>query len=58
MIKRDKPEGMSRRERQILDSLYRLGKASAAEVRDALPDPPTYTAIFELTWRFFRKRGT
>jgi predicted transcriptional regulator len=36
---------LSRRERQILSVLYRLRKASAAEVRSALPDPPTYTAI-------------
>jgi predicted transcriptional regulator len=28
-----------------MDALYRLGKASAAEVRDAITDPPTYTAI-------------
>jgi len=38
-------EGLSRRERQILDAIYRLGKASAAEIREALPDPPTYTAV-------------
>lgn len=38
-------EGLSRRERQILDALYRLGKASAADIREALPDPPTYTAV-------------
>jgi predicted transcriptional regulator len=35
----------SRREREIMDALYRLGKASAAEVREALAEPPTYTAI-------------
>ena len=28
-----------------MDALYRLGKASAADVREALADPPTYTAI-------------
>lgn len=36
---------LSRRERQILTALYRLRTASAAEIRAALPDPPTYTAI-------------
>jgi predicted transcriptional regulator len=36
---------LSRRERQLLDALYRLGKASAAEIREALQDPPTYTAV-------------
>ncbi len=45
MSRKPKGEGLSRRERQILDALYRLGKASAAEIREALPDPPTYTAV-------------
>ena len=33
------------RERQIIDALFRLGSASVAEVRDALSDPPTYSAV-------------
>src|SRR5580658_5836770 len=37
--------GHSRREREILDALYKLGKASAAEIREQIPNPPTYTAI-------------
>src|SRR5580704_1146239 len=45
MNKREKADGLSRRERQILDSLYRLGKASAADIREVLSDPPTYTAV-------------
>ena len=36
---------LSRRERQIMEALYRLGKASAIEIRDAMPNPPTYTAV-------------
>jgi predicted transcriptional regulator len=36
---------LSRRERQIMDALYRLGRASAAEIREALSSPPTYTAV-------------
>jgi len=36
---------LSRRERQIMETLYRLGKASAIEIRDAMPAPPTYTAV-------------
>lgn len=36
---------LGRRERQIVEILYRLGKASAAEVRASLPDPPTYSAV-------------
>jgi predicted transcriptional regulator len=36
---------VSRRERQILDILYQSGRASAAEVQAALPDPPSYSAV-------------
>jgi BlaI family penicillinase repressor len=36
---------VSRRERQILDILYQHGRASAAEVQQALPDPPSYSAV-------------
>jgi BlaI family penicillinase repressor len=35
----------SRRERQIMDILYQRGKASASEVRDAMPDAPSYSAV-------------
>ena len=36
---------LSRRERQIMDVLYRRGRATAAEVREAIPDPPSYSAV-------------
>lgn len=36
---------LSRRERQIMDAIYRHGRASAAEVREGLPDPPSYSAV-------------
>jgi predicted transcriptional regulator len=35
---------LSRRERQILDILYERGRATAAEILAALPDPPSYSA--------------
>lgn len=38
-------ERFSRREREIMEALYRLGQATAAEIREAIADPPTYTAI-------------
>jgi predicted transcriptional regulator len=46
-MSKDKPgkDGFSRREREIMDVLYRLGKASAAHILEQLADPPTYTAI-------------
>jgi predicted transcriptional regulator len=37
--------GLSRRERQIMDILYRNGKASANDVRDAMDDAPSYSAV-------------
>ena len=36
---------LSRRERQIMDVLYRDRQATAAEVLAALPDPPSYSAV-------------
>jgi predicted transcriptional regulator len=36
---------LSRRERQIIDILYTQGRATAAEVQTALPDPPSYSAV-------------
>jgi predicted transcriptional regulator len=36
---------LGRRERQIVDVVYRLGRASVAEVRDELDDPPSYSAV-------------
>jgi predicted transcriptional regulator len=38
-------EGLSRRERQIMDVIYRRGQATVAEVLDGLPDPPGYSAV-------------
>jgi predicted transcriptional regulator len=36
---------LSRRERQIMDVIYRHGKVTAAEVLAELPDPPSYSAV-------------
>ena len=36
---------LSRRERQIIDILYSQGRSTAAEVQNALPDPPSYSAV-------------
>ncbi len=40
-----KKDGFSRREREIMDALYKLGKATAAQILEEIADPPTYTAI-------------
>jgi BlaI family penicillinase repressor len=36
---------LSRRERQIMDVIHTKGQATAAEVLDALPEPPGYSAV-------------
>jgi predicted transcriptional regulator len=36
---------LSRRERQIMDVIYRHGKVTAAEVLAELPEPPSYSAV-------------
>jgi predicted transcriptional regulator len=41
----DKHAVLSRRERQIMDSIYQRGRATAAEVMESLPDPPSYSAV-------------
>ena len=39
------PNQLSRRERQIMEVIYANGRATAAEVREHLPDPPSYSAV-------------
>jgi BlaI family penicillinase repressor len=37
--------GLSRRERQIMEILYQRGKASASDIREAMEDAPSYSAV-------------
>jgi predicted transcriptional regulator len=39
------PSTLSRREREVLDIVYRLGRATAAEVRTEMAHPPTDPAV-------------
>jgi predicted transcriptional regulator len=39
------PDRLSRRERQIMEVIYRLGQASAADVHGELVDAPSRTAV-------------
>src|SRR5216683_3885523 len=48
--------GFSRREREILDILYQRGKASATEVRDAMNDAPSNSAVRTLL-RVLEEKG-
>ena len=36
---------LGRRERQILEVVFKLGEASVADVLEQLPDPPTYDSV-------------
>ena len=47
---------LSRRERQIMDVVYRLGKASVSDVLERLPDPPSYSAVRALM-RILEEKG-
>ena len=44
------PPRLSRREREIVDVLYQLGRATVADVHARIPDPPSKTAIRSLLW--------
>ena len=50
-----KPQ-LTRREREIMDILYRLGRASAQEVLEKLAEPPSYSAVRALL-RLLEERG-
>jgi predicted transcriptional regulator len=45
MPKEKLSEGLTRRERQVMNILFRRGQATVAEVMDDLSDPPTYSAV-------------
>ncbi len=47
---------LSRRERQIMDILYRLGSATAAEVKENIADAPSYSAVRALL-RILEEKG-
>ena len=49
-------QDLSRRERQILDILYQQGQATAAEVQNDLPEPPSYSAVRALL-RILEEKG-
>lgn len=48
--------GLSRRERQIMDVVYRKGRATVQQVLDALDDPPSYSSIRALM-RLLEEKG-
>ncbi len=46
---------LGRRERQIVEAVYRFGKATVNEVLAALPDPPSYSAVRAMLGKLERK---
>ena len=45
MMKKPKPHALTRRERQIMDVLYKLERATVAEVLRKLADQPSYSTV-------------
>ena len=50
------PRNLSRRERQIMDIIYRRGQATVAEVLSDIPDAPSYSAVRALL-RVLEEKG-
>jgi predicted transcriptional regulator len=55
-VKKPALENLSRRERQIMEVVYRSGRATATEVLAGIPDPPGYSAIRALL-RILENKG-
>lgn len=51
-----KLRSLSRREREMMDIVYRTGRATAAEVLDQMGDPPSYSAV-RATLRILETKG-
>ena len=49
-------KNLSRRERQIMDIIYELNRATVAQVLDRIPNPPSYSAIRALL-RVLEEKG-
>jgi len=51
-----KMQALSRREREMMDAIFRMGKATAGEVMEAMTDPPSYSAV-RATLRILEQKG-
>src|SRR5262245_33276822 len=49
-------QSLSRREREIMDIVFGVASATASEVRDRMPDPPSYSAV-RATLRILEHKG-
>jgi predicted transcriptional regulator len=55
MIKRLQ-NGLSKRERQIMNAIYRRKSATASEVWESIPSPPSYSAV-RATLKILENKG-
>ncbi len=46
---------LGRRERQIIEAIYRLGRPTVSDVLAELPDPPSYSAVRAMLGKLERK---
>jgi predicted transcriptional regulator len=49
-------QSLSRREREMMDIVYRSGSATAGDVLEQLADPPSYSAV-RTTLRILEEKG-
>ncbi len=55
-MRKPPPENLSRREREMINIIYESGRATAAEVREAMASPPSYSAV-RATLRVLLEKG-
>lgn len=53
---KDPASDLGKRERQIMDAVYRRGRASVSDVLADLPDPPTYSSVRAML-RYLEDKG-
>src|SRR6218665_1194389 len=51
----DLEQQLSKRERQIMDALFEVGELSAQDVKAAIPDAPSYSAVRALLAKLVEK---
>lgn len=51
-----KQQQLSRREREMMDIIFRTGRATASEVMEAMAEPPSYSAV-RATLRILEQKG-
>jgi predicted transcriptional regulator len=55
-MERDPGSDLGKRERQIMEIAYRRGRATASEVLNDLPDPPSYSSVRAML-RYLEEKG-